>query len=107
VAVDANTVLKTSANRYYKSGFSVGPSTIEPTHTSGTVVDANGNTFTYLGNTAPTFKFVAEVVKQTSVYTTSNVAADRTFDANAITTDELADVVGTLIADLKLAGILT
>lgn len=42
-----------------------------------------------------------------AAYTTSNVTTDRTYDANATTTDELADVLGTLIADLKTAGILS
>lgn len=37
-------------------------------------------------------------------YTTTNVTTDRTYDANATTTDELADVLGTLIADLKTTG---
>jgi hypothetical protein len=39
-------------------------------------------------------------------YTTSNVTTDRTFDANATTTDELADVLGTLIADLIAVGLI-
>ncbi len=34
-------------------------------------------------------------------YTESNVTTDRTFNANATTLDELADVLGTLIADLR------
>ena len=37
----------------------------------------------------------------------SNVVVDRSFDANNVTLHELADVVGTLINDLKAAGILT
>ena len=39
-------------------------------------------------------------------YTPTNVATTRTFDADATTTDELADVLGTLIADLKARGAL-
>lgn len=35
------------------------------------------------------------------LYTTTNVTPTRTFDADATTLDELADIVGTLIADLK------
>jgi hypothetical protein len=46
-------------------------------------------------------------IQGTSAYTTTNVSTDRSYDANATTTDELADVLGTLIADLKVAGILT
>lgn len=39
-------------------------------------------------------------------YTPSNVSADRSYDANATTLDEIADVLGTLIADLQTAGII-
>ena len=38
-------------------------------------------------------------------YTESNVTTDRTYDANATSTDELADVLGTLISDLRAKGI--
>ena len=38
-------------------------------------------------------------------YAATNVTEDRTFDANATTVDELADVLGTLIADLRTRGI--
>ena len=38
-------------------------------------------------------------------YTLTNVAALRTGDADAVTTAQLADIVGTLIADLRLQGI--
>lgn len=39
-------------------------------------------------------------------YTPTNVVTDRSYDANATTVDELADVLGTLIADLQARGIL-
>lgn len=42
----------------------------------------------------------------TSVYTVTNTTTDRTFNANSYTTDELADVLGTLIADLKISGVI-
>jgi hypothetical protein len=38
-------------------------------------------------------------------YSESNVVTDRTFDANSTTLDELADVLGTLIGDLRARGI--
>lgn len=41
-----------------------------------------------------------------ATYTISNLSTDRTYDANATTTAELADVLGTLITDLKNNGIL-
>ena len=39
-------------------------------------------------------------------YTVSNVTTDRTYDANATTIDEIADIVGTLISDLQSIGLL-
>ncbi len=36
----------------------------------------------------------------------TNVTTDRTYNANGTTTDELADVLGTLIADLLAMGLL-
>jgi hypothetical protein len=39
-------------------------------------------------------------------YTPTNVTPTRTYDADATTTAELADVVGTLIADLQALGLL-
>lgn len=36
----------------------------------------------------------------------SNVTTDRTYDANSTSTDELADVLGTLIDDLLNKGLL-
>lgn len=38
-------------------------------------------------------------------YSASNVTTDRTYDANATTLDEVADVLGTLIADLRSLGL--
>ncbi len=41
-----------------------------------------------------------------AAYTVTNVTTDRTFNADAATLNELADVVGTLIADLKARGVI-
>ena len=41
-----------------------------------------------------------------TTYTPTNVSTDRSFDADSTTTEELADVLGTLIADLKAKGII-
>ena len=40
-----------------------------------------------------------------TAYTETNVTTDRTYDANSTTVAELADVLGTLIADLRALGI--
>lgn len=44
-------------------------------------------------------------VVQPAAYTPTNVITDRAYDANATTIDELADVLGTVIADLQLLGL--
>lgn len=40
-----------------------------------------------------------------AAYTPTNVTTDRSYDANNTTINELADVVGTMIADLQTAGV--
>ena len=45
-------------------------------------------------------------VAKSSAYTPTNVSTDRAFDADTVAIAELADVVGTLIADLQTANIL-
>jgi len=45
-------------------------------------------------------------VAQSATYTPTNVTPDRAYDANSTSIDELADVLGTLIADLKLTGLI-
>lgn len=45
-------------------------------------------------------------IARAATYTPTNVSTDRSYDANATTLDELADVVGTLIADLQTLGFL-
>lgn len=45
-------------------------------------------------------------VQGSNTWTVTNSVTDRSYDANATTTDELADVLGTLITDLKTAGVL-
>jgi hypothetical protein len=45
-------------------------------------------------------------VAQTGYTTFTNLTTDRTCDANATTVEELADILGTLIEDLKTKGII-
>jgi hypothetical protein len=40
-----------------------------------------------------------------ATYTVTNELADRTYDADTVAVAELADIVGTLINDLALQGI--
>jgi hypothetical protein len=57
----------------------------------------NGSTLGFYGATP---------VAKSSAYTPSNVTTDRSYDANATTLDEVADVLGTLIADLQNVGLI-
>lgn len=50
--------------------------------------------------------FGVTVAARASAYTVTNVTTDRAYDANSTTLDEVADVLGTLIADLKTYGLL-
>lgn len=50
--------------------------------------------------------YSAAATPQSAAYTPTNVTPDRAYDANATTTAELADVLGTLIADLQLTGLI-
>lgn len=60
---------------------------------------AAGQVFSVTGEGAIT------TAKQSLAYTATNVTPDRTFNADATTLDELADIVGTVIADLKAFGV--
>jgi len=46
------------------------------------------------------------VIPQPVAYTPTNVTPDRAYDADTVLVAELADVVGTLIADLQKAGLI-
>lgn len=50
--------------------------------------------------------FGATPVARPAAYTPTNVTTDRAFDADTVAVAELADVVGTLIADLQSLGLL-
>jgi hypothetical protein len=86
--------------------------------TNGTKSTDTADTFQLIakdivaGNAAP--HFYTELGHEIKLYQTNtgnaynitNVTTDRSYDANATTLDEVADVLGTLIADLKLTGII-
>lgn len=55
--------------------------------------------------TAPAWS--AAALYGSTAYTPTNVTTDRSFDADTVATPELADVVGTLIADLQTKGVLS
>ena len=60
-------------------------------------IGTSGTKIGFFGNTP---------VVRVAAYTPTNVVADRSYDANSTTIDELADVLGTLIADLQSYGLL-
>lgn len=47
----------------------------------------------------------ARIPAAPAVYAASNVTVDRTYDADTVVVAELADIVGTLIADLRSIGL--
>jgi len=55
---------------------------------------------------AGNWEIVARGFEKGPAYTPTNVTTDRSYDANATTIDEIADVLGTLIADLQTTGII-
>ncbi|HEX5187342.1 MAG TPA: hypothetical protein VFV86_10675 [Nitrososphaeraceae archaeon] len=65
-----------------------------------------GLIFSVLDNKSWGFNGVAASATQTG-WTTSNVVTDRVLDANSTSLDEVADVLCTLIEDLKTKGILS
>ncbi len=48
-----------------------------------------------------------DVAKGSAAYQPTNVTVDRAYDADTVVITELADIVGTLIADLQRKGILS
>ena len=66
------------------------------------MIDLGTTTGPYRFNNVHAVKFIP---KTQGTYTATNVTTDRSFDADTVAVAELADVVGTLIADLRTAGI--
>lgn len=63
--------------------------------TPGEKLEVNGNV-----------KAAKFIMATQQTYTVTNGTTDRSYDANATTIDELADVLGSLIADLKTVGVI-
>lgn len=75
---------------------------------NGLLVEDSGGTdnFVVRNDGAFTFRGGTIGLAQTGYTTFTNLATDRTCDANATTVEELADILGTLIVDLKAKGII-
>lgn len=65
-------------------------------------VSFSGNS---VGETTGTIDVLIKDPGSRRTYAATNVTTDRAFDANATTTDELADVLGTLLSDLRAYGL--
>ena len=63
----------------------------------------NVGQFEHIGSTFGIFGVTPTT--QPPAYTPTNVTTDRSYDANSTTVNELADVLGTLIADLQSLGV--
>ena len=87
-------VVATHASRTARSKWTV----YDTAEREGIRIEANGSAVMlgFFGQTA---------VVKTAAYSPTNVTTDRAFDANSTTIDEIADVLGTLILDLKALGL--
>lgn len=74
--------------------------------TKNIVTDTTTGTKIGTGTTQKLGFFNSTPVVQPGAYTPTNVTTDRSYDANSTTLDEVADVLGTLIADLKSLGLI-
>ena len=116
--------LSTSVNASGGSGTNIAGADLAIAGGKGTGNAAGGNVLIQTstaggsGTTLQTLATVAEFGPATigfygvtpaarpSAYTPTNVTTDRAYDANATTLDEVADVLGTVIADLQSLGLL-
>lgn len=78
------------------------------THAVGDLIVVSGKLkICTTAGTPGTFKVIPAATPQTGYTTFTNLSTDRTADANATTVEELADILGTLIEDLKATGIIS
>lgn len=83
-------------------------------HGASTILLNNGADWTPTGNSTLTLGYIGgrwrELARSyggaTGVYTVTNVTTDRVYDAAAATVGELANVLGTLLGDLKVRGVI-
>lgn len=94
-AIEASWIVATHASRTSRLAFKA----YDTAAREGIRIDASG--------TAALLGFYGHAAAaQPSAYTPSNVSTDRSFDADTVLVAELADVVGTLIADLQSIGLI-
>lgn len=81
----------------YGATHSTQPSSVHIRTGSTTRIEVDGTGIGFFGATP---------AAQAAAYTPTNVTPDRSFDADTVAITELADIVGTLIADLQSYGLL-
>lgn len=109
VCTTASITLNTTALEFEKAGADISPGgitassvsfspngDIAATDVQAAIVELRDDTDTKLST----------ITIPSPAYTPTNVSTDRAYNANSTTLDELADVLGTVIADLQTAGIL-
>lgn len=79
--------------------------TIRDDGNSTRVFDINGSHTDILDTQGATISGKLFRITTPGTYTPTNVTTDRSFDANATSMDELADVLGSLIVDLQTLGL--
>lgn len=72
-----------------------------------TVFDVNGSHTDILDTTGATISGKLFKITTPGTYSVSNGTTDRTYDADATSVDELADILATLIADLRSLGLVS
>jgi hypothetical protein len=92
---------------FNNNGTAAGDFTVKSDSYDALFVDASDNAAVLMNNSAGKLAFFgATPIVRTGAYTITNGATDRAYDANATSTAELADVLYTLISDLKNYGLL-
>lgn len=98
---------------HFAGSLGIGTGSVNPLntlHVIGTLRFVTGNQGAgkvLVSDAAGVADWVTGVSGTGQVYTPSNVTIDRSYDANATTLDEIADVLGTLIGDLQTSGIIS
>ncbi len=83
----------------------VADATIRDDGNATRVFDINGTHTDILDTQGATISGKLFKITVPGTYTATNVTTDRSYDANATTIDELADALGSLIADLRTLGL--
>lgn len=114
--VSMSTGINGTGNASTGIGFQLAP----PTYTSSGRIDTNvgllilnqghsGQTFStgiYIDAQSGSTTNYSIFINGAAAYTPTNVTTDRSYDADSTTLDEIADVLGTLIADLQTIGLI-